>query len=130
MGSLNLPITLDSGATVSYIRLEFVQKSKMRIRENNQLALLADEKTRMASMGEIDEEVNLGFVVIRLRALVMEHLQAMCFGGTTFHNDNKILANVTTGEIKIHNQFVVGQSNSVRHLQAFQPSRLSLEDPQ
>ena len=92
---------------MSYIRHDLVKTLGANIKENNQLALLADQKTRMASMGEIDIETRIGFVIVRLRALVMENLQSVCFGGTTFHTDNTIEANINTGEIKIHGQYIV-----------------------
>ena len=100
------------------------------IMENNQLALLADQKTRMASMGEIDIETSIGFVIVRLRALVMKDLQSICFGGTTFHTDNSIEANISTGEIKIHEQFTVQQSNPIQHIQMFPPSTPYLQELQ
>ena len=100
------------------------------IKENNQLALLADQKTRMASMGEIDIETRIGFVIVRLRALVMENLQSVCFGGTTFHTDNTIEANINTGEIKIHGQYIVQQSNPVQNFQTFPPAAAYLQEPQ
>ena len=79
-----LRITLDSGATVSYIRMSEVSRLGINVMPNNQLALLADRQTRMASIGEIDVTVQVGKINLRLRALVMHNLQADCFGGTTF----------------------------------------------
>ena len=83
-------ITLDSGATTSYIKHDVALSLSLTITPNNQLALLADHKTRIASLGEVDFNVTLGTVVMRVRALVMKNLQAQCFGGTTFHVDNDI----------------------------------------
>ena len=80
---------------------------------NNQLALLADKKTRMASLGEIDCLVSLNNIQLRLRALVMENLQADCFGGTTFHADNGIEAKIKEGSVIIHGKFAVNQYNSL-----------------
>ena len=98
-----LTITLDSGATLSFIRLDVALKLGLTIRPNGQLAILADEKTRMISKGEIDITVVInGKIALRLRALVMEQLQSDCFGGTNFHKDNGISANIETGNIKLH----------------------------
>ena len=55
-----LNVTLDLGATVSYLRKDLVLKLKLPILSNNQLALLADLKTRMKSLGEVDFLVSLG----------------------------------------------------------------------
>ena len=115
-------ITLDSGATVSYIRLSEVQRLAITVYPNNQLALLADMKTRMASLGEVDFTVTLGNILLRVRALVMKNLQADCFGGTTFHADNDIEARIKTGEIKIHGKFVIKQSNPVPELPLHPPT--------
>jgi len=49
-----LNITLDSGATVSYIKFDKAVELGIDIFPNSQLALLADKKTRMASIGEVD----------------------------------------------------------------------------
>ena len=115
-------ITLDSGATVSYIRLSEVKRLAIEVFPNDQLALLADQKTRMASLGEVDFTVTLGNIMLRVRALVMKNLQADCFGGTTFHADNDIEARIKTGEIKIHGKFVIKQSNPVSALPLYPPS--------
>ena len=106
-----LQITLDSGATVSYIRHSEVKRLKLNVAPNNQLALLADRKTRMASMGEVDFDVTLGNINLRPRALVMQDLQADCFGGTTFHIDNEIETDISGDIVKIHRKYVVKQSN-------------------
>ena len=97
-----LPITLDSGATVSFARLSDVTDLGIPIGPNDQLAILADEKTRMASLGEIDTELVIDNIIVRLRALVMENLGAACYGGTTFHTDNNIQADLIAGEVLIH----------------------------
>ena len=109
----NLPfyITLDSGATVSYVKLEVANRLNLDIHPNNQLALLADQKTRMASLGEIDITVNVQNIQMRLRALVMRDLQAECFGGTTFHVDNNVKADIKEGVMSVHGKFIINQSN-------------------
>ena len=55
-----LYVTLDLGATVSYLRKDLVLKLKLPILSNNQLVLLADLKTRMKSLCEVDFLVSLG----------------------------------------------------------------------
>ena len=57
--SVNLDITLDTGATVSYIRQSKVKELGVTVFPNNQLALLADQQTRMSSRGEVDFVANL-----------------------------------------------------------------------
>ena len=125
--SKTLDITLDSGATVSYLRLSDARILLLEILPNDQLALLADEKTRMASLGEVDFLVSLGKLQLRVRGLIMKNLQAPCFGGTTFHVDNDITARPRTGEIKIHNSFVVQQFNPITNFPIFPPPSLSIQ---
>ncbi len=85
-----LNITLDSGATVSFIRLAVAIEHNFTIQPNQQLALLADEKTRLAALGEIDVTLTRANFTVRLRALVVKNLQSACFGGTNFHLENDI----------------------------------------
>lgn len=108
-------ITLDSGATVSFIRKSYADKHKIPILPNNQLALLADDKTRMTSLGEIDIKLQRGSLEVRLKALVMEKLQADCFGGTTFHYENDVQAKIRSREIKV-NKHTFPQTNEHLHL--------------
>ena len=119
--SSSLDITLDTGANVSYIRLSEAQQLGLDIMPNNQLALLADMQTRMASLGEVNFIVQVQNIVLRIRALIMKNLQAACFGGTTFHADNDITARVKTGEILIHNKFLIKQSNPFTEFPFFPP---------
>ena len=56
-GRITFVISLDSGATVSFMRLSTAQKLGLNILPNGQLALLADEKTRMQSIVEVNELV-------------------------------------------------------------------------
>ena len=107
-------ITLDSGATVSFIQLSVANSLQIPILPNGQLALLADKKTRLAALGEIDITLHRGNFSVRLRALVVSDLQADCFGGTTFHADNDIETQITTGQIFIHNKkYSVLQTNPI-----------------
>ena len=74
--SSSLQITLETGATVSYIRLSEATRLRLTFMPNDQLALLADEKTRMAILGEVDFLVFVNRnVVLRVRALIMKNLQ-------------------------------------------------------
>ena len=106
-------IHLDSGATVSFIKHDLIVRLKIRIKPNGQLAMLADEKTRMQSLGEIDVLVTVeDKIVLRLRALVVKHLHVQVYAGTTFHVDNKVEANIATGDIEFHGgTFKIKQHN-------------------
>ena len=73
-------------------------------------------------MGEVDFVVTLDKINLRLRALVMQDLQADCFGGTTFHVDNGIETNIVNGSVKLHRKYVVKQYNSCKDIPAYPPS--------
>ena len=53
----------------------------------------------------------------------MEKLQAICFGGTNFHLDNKITADISNGTITLHDQYTIHQSNPFIRITSFPPSR-------
>ena len=131
-GNYSFVISLDSGATVSFMKLETAQRLGLKILPNGQLALLADEKTRMQSIGEINVLVNLGHIVLRMRALIVSHLQVECYAGTTFHVDNGVKADISAGTILLHHgKFKVNQYNppSGGKPRPYHPPMLSLEPP-
>ena len=99
------PVTLDSGATVSFMSLETAKSIKAIIQPNAQLAQLALPSVRAMSLGEIDillTETSLGNVCLRMRALVMSTLSVPCYGGRTFHRDNHIVDCAKTSIVTLH----------------------------
>ena len=70
-------LTLDSGATVSYIRLSVCQKMGLNIRPIGQLAVLAEGETKLPALGEVNFVVNHNSVPLRMRALVLEVWQIL-----------------------------------------------------
>ena len=119
---------MDSGATVSYLQLDTAQRLDLTIAPNHQLALLADQQTRMASLGEVDFIVSMGQINMRVRALIMKNLQAECFGGTTFHADNDIETRIKSGKISIHGRYLVDQSNPYTAMHSNPPPHEGLEN--
>ena len=107
--TLSFIIQLDSGATVSFIRMETAKRIGCHIGPNGQLALLADKKTRMQSLGEIDILVTTDKYVLRLRALVVTDLQVEAYAGTTFNVANGIEADISSGLISLHKGLAVVQ---------------------
>ena len=53
-GKNPINITLDSGATTSFVTLKLCEKLKLKIHPNGQLARLGDGCTMIACLGEID----------------------------------------------------------------------------
>ena len=63
-------ITLDSGATVSFCSPSLVRRLGLTLHPNSQLALLADNRFRVRSMGEVDflvVEQTTGEALLRVR---------------------------------------------------------------
>ena len=98
-------ITLDSGATVSFISKQLCTKLGLEIRPNGQLATLADPQYRVKSVGEVDfvvTESTSGKALLRVRALVLEKLAVDCYGGTTLHLDNHLVPDITSSTVWAH----------------------------
>ena len=97
LNNLHFQIHLDSGATVSFMRLDLARRLNLKLLPNNQLAMLADKRHQIASLGEINitvTETETNNVLLRLRALVVENLNVQVYGGQTFHLDNGIVDDV------------------------------------
>ena len=119
-----LTLVLDSGATVSFIRLDVVKRLSLELLPNNQLAILADKATRLKSLGEIDilvVEHSTNAVVLRLRALVVNELGVEIYAGQTFHLDNGVVGDVSAKTISLHNgrfkifDFGIGDRSPAAH---------------
>ena len=98
-------ITLDSGATVSFVSRRLCKLLGVQIRPNGQLATLADPRYQVRSAGEVDfivTETTTGKALLRVRALVMEKLAVDCYGGTTFHLDNHLVPDITASMVSAH----------------------------
>ena len=57
MGQFKFDIDLDSGATVSFLRLDVAKRLQLQLLPNAQLALLADKVSQMKSLGEVNIEL-------------------------------------------------------------------------
>ena len=101
---LQFNITIDGGATVSFMKTELALALGLPILPNGDLARLADKRHRAQSKGEIDfcvTEVTTS-AQLRVRALIMDHLAVDCYGGTTFENDNYVVCNIVTSTVFLH----------------------------
>ena len=124
-------IDLDSGATVSFMRLDVAKRLALSLLPNGQLALLADKVSQMKSLGEINilvTEIETGKIVLRLRALIVENLGVECYGGQTFHLDNGIVDNVSMKSISFHHgKYNIDQGHKYGQLTAYPPPYLTVE---
>ena len=100
-----LKVTLDTGATVSFVSKNLVERLGLEILPNGQLTQLAIPKYRDSSIGEVDftaTECSTGTAQMRVRAIILAELSCECYGGQTFHHDNGIVANITNCTVSIH----------------------------
>ena len=85
--------------------IQLAKRLGLQILPNGQLAALAVPHMRAQSMGEVDFlaiEQSTGEAVLRMRSLVVPKLCVDFYGGTTFHLDNDIVANIKTNKITLH----------------------------
>ena len=125
LGKKKFDIDLDSGATVSFLRLDVAERLNLKLLPNVQLALLADKVSQMKSLGEVNIEIiemQSEHIILRLRALVVKTLGVECYGGQTFHLDNGIVDNVSQENISFHNgRFKISQKDKYGKLVAYPP---------
>ena len=128
----NLKVTLDSGANVSFMSKECVERLALPILPNGQLTQLAIPKYRDSSIGEVDftvTESTTGTVQLRMRALILAELSCECYGGQTFHHDNGVVADITNSTVSLHlGAFLIQLPHHYRIPQ--QPSASLLTVPQ
>ena len=108
-----LDITLDGGATGSFIKYTCAIKNKFKIWPNNQSAGLADNKTSVKSIGYIEETLFRDNWSVRFRGLVVENLKADIYGGQPFMIENDIILRPAKNIITVKGKYTVMQTNSV-----------------
>ena len=106
-------ITLDSGATTSFVTLKLCEKLNLEIHPNGQLARLGDGCTMIACLGEINVMFTRDKWSVKFQAIVVEKLNTDIYGGMNFFEDNDISIRFKTGEIKIDNKHTVYQTNTL-----------------
>ena len=107
----NLHLDLDSGATVSYAKLSAVKRHNFNIKPNSQLSSLADGKTKMASVGEIDETLTRNNFKVRFHAIVATNLHCDFIAGTNFMKENNVIQDIANRSITIHKKYTVPETN-------------------
>ena len=110
-GNKIVHIDLDSGCWVSCIKLEFAKQMNWKIHPNSQLARLADDKTILKSVGEINETLIRNSWTVNYRALVMKELHTNAIGGNNFIKENKINQSFVNKTITVHDKYVIPETN-------------------
>ena len=107
----NIHIEIDSGATVSYAKLEAVQRHGFIINNNTQVSRLGDGKTLLPSLGEIDVVLYRNNFKVRFHAIVTKNLNFDFLGGNNFLLENQIIQDLQNKTITIHKKFTVPETN-------------------
>ena len=105
-------ITLDGGATGSFITRKCAEENNFKIWKNNQSAGLADNLTSVKSVGYIEETLYRDKWSVIFKALVVENLKAQAYGGQPFLISNDIIQRPAKNLITIHGQYTVLQTNA------------------
>ena len=104
-------IDLDSGCWVSCVKADFAKEMGWKILPNSQLAKIADDKTILKSIGEINENFKRNNWQVNFRALVLSHLHTDVIGGNNFLKDNKVEQSIINKTITIHGKSTVPETN-------------------
>ena len=125
----NKPIHLDidSGATVSYAKYSTVIAHGFKISPNSQLSKLADGKTEMASIGEINETFFRNSWSVKFNAIVTKNLHCDFVAGTNFMMQNSIIQDFNSKSITVHKKFNVPETSKSLILPT-EPNNLLLQN--
>lgn len=122
-------ITLDGGATGSFIKHECALKHKFKIWNNNQSAGLADNLTSVKSIGYVEETFYRDNWSVKFKGLVVENLKADIYGGQPFMIDNDIIQRPAKSTITVHGKYTVLQTNqSIPTTQTYSAALITLSN--
>ena len=95
-------ITIDGGATVSFITVEKAKSMKMTIYETSQDAIQADGVSQLVIVGEVHEVFSRNKVNLTFDALVCENLNGTdILGGMNFLYDNSVVPDARRQTISV-----------------------------
>ena len=122
-------LDIDSGATVSYAKYSTVIAHGFKIRPNSQLSKLADGKTEMASIGEINETFFRNSWSVKFNAIVTKNLHCDFVAGTNFMMQNSIIQDFNSKTITVHKKYNVSETSKSLILPT-EPNNLLLQNSQ
>ena len=95
-------ITIDGGATVSFITLEKAKSLQMVIHKTSQDAIQADGVSQLVIVGEVHEVFNRNKIDLNFDALVCENLNGTdILGGMNFLYDNSVVPDARRQTISV-----------------------------
>lgn len=123
LGAQCVRITLDSGATSSFIKGSYADKIGLRIQPASQSARQADGETSLPVKGEVHCMLTRGDYSLQLDALVVDKLDTDILAGMPFLTNNDIAIRPAMRQIVVHGSDIIhyGES-SVKQASGIQPS--------
>ena len=104
-------LTIDSGATVSFIIVSEAKRLNYKIESASQLAQQADGDTLMHVLGEVHEKVTRGEVIFEIHALVVKKLNdATILVGMNFLMENKVAQEPYKHRIVVNNKYTIEET--------------------
>ena len=104
-------ITIDSGATVSFIVESLATKLNLKISKASQLARQADGATMLQVIGEVHVKASRGSVEFSIHALVVPKLDdAQLLAGMNFLIENKVSQEPYKRRIVIDNKYTIEET--------------------
>ena len=120
-------LDLDSGANVSFCKLDTVRAHGFKINPNGQLSRLADGKTPMEALGEVDEIFFRNQFQVRFHAIVTKDLHTDFIAGNNFIKENKVIQDFDANTITVHKKYTVPETSRDMILPT-QPNNLILSN--
>ena len=116
-------VTIDSGATGNYIRLDVVKRLNVNIRKNTQKSHQADGKSSLVVVGEVSITLSYKGHSLVLEALVAPDLEDEVLGGSPFMENNDVWVRpgkhiIGIGESIYHYKTKSAEQSSTRRIQA------------
>ena len=104
-----LHLTIDNGCTGNIIRLNVVERLNIMMKPTKIKAKLADDKTYLEVVGEIDINLTRGKTSFKFEAIVVTQLGPDILAGTPFMKANDVMTDFV-------NELVIVQKNTDTHL--------------
>ena len=127
LDKLVVHVTLDSGATVSFITMTEAARLGLKIHKASQLANQADGETRMHVTGEVHETFVRGAIKFAFNALVVKKLNdATVLAGMNFLIENKICQEPHKKRVTINDKYSVEETPATFIYSSESPASLTV----
>ena len=122
-------MTIDGGATASFINVAKAKSLKMKIHQTSQDAIQADGVSQLVIMGEVNEKFNRNKVDLTFDALVCENKNGTdILGGMNFLYDNSVVPDARRQTISV-GKMVFPETNPLNVAKALAINSLDQSSP-